>query len=274
MFFRSDSRMLSFLFNVYEHLREDYDFVLVVVGDTGTGKSMLAIHLLEAWYKVVLGEGFDKSRIDQVNTSFVSWVEKFKDLQEFDMNIYDEGSTSLDSKESLSKLSRDLTKLFNVFRSKRFFSVIILPSFFNLNKYFRENRLRGLVHVYRRGSYRLFSKVGINYLNSYNERRVVKSMMVARPIHTSTFPDYNGVLRSLYDARKDESVDVVLDEVIGSVRLQKSRVSLFDLHGDDVLKLRKKSVKKFTYHVIGELLGISHMAVQRIVYNLKQKGLL
>lgn len=272
MFFKHDTRIVSFLHNIHNHLKNDYDFLLVIVGDTGTGKSMFALQLLEAWYKLILQESFDEKRISQVNTSFVSWVKKFQDLREFDMNIYDEGSTSLDSKDAMSKLSKDLTKLFNVFRAKRFFSVIILPSFFNLNKYFREQRIRGLVHVPKRGRYRLFSKVGINYLNALNERRLVKNMYVASPIHSSVFPDYKGVLRSLYDKKKMSGVDGVLEEVVLSIQKGvKSRVSLFELHGDDVLKARSKRVKD-SYRVIGEDLGICIDSVKRIVYELIENG--
>ena len=252
----NDKSLLLLLHNVYSHLKLNYDFLMVIVGDTGSGKSMFGLHLLEMWYKIVLQKGsVDPELIKNVNTDYKKWVRRFKDLDAYDMNIYDEGATALDSKDAMSKLSKDLSKLFNVFRSKRFFSVIILPSFFNLNKYFRENRLRCVVWVDKRGRAKFFDKkYGVKYLNAYNERRPVKDMNRARPFLIVNFPDYKGILREPYEKMKDQGVDDILDEVI-------ERTSTVDFTKDfneiALEKVRRSREKGKTFKKISEELGIS-----------------
>jgi len=266
MFYEHDTRMVVFLNNVYEHLKRDWDYLLVVVGDTGTGKSRWALQLLDTWYRIVLKQKISKGLSKQIASDYSVWIKNFKSLKAFDMNIYDEGATTLESRQHMSRLSGDLTKLFNVFRSKKFFSVIIIPNFFYLNKYFRENRLRGLVWIDKRGHYRLFSKVGISYLNAYNENRKVKSMFLAKPVHRSNFPDYKGSLLEAYTFEKDKLVDSVLDEVVhGSSK----RKSLVELYFEDVVVLRGKG---FNVRVIAQELGVSVGTVHSCVAKMKEEN--
>jgi len=241
MIFNSDATMGTYLLDVYDHLEKNYDNCILICGDTGTGKSMLGLHIFETWYKVILKQEIKTSMIDQVNTDFTSFVKKFKELKEYDMAIFDEGAVQLDSKAHMEKLSRQITKLYNVFRVKKFFTIIILPSYFNLNKYFREHRLRGCIWVNKRGEYKLFTQQGVNWLNAMNERRNLKSMHVAYPIHTKKFPDYKGILREPYEKRKMEGVDRILDEVIADgERVTRKYTPIYETIKDDVAKLLKK----------------------------------
>jgi len=54
MFYKDDRKIISMLLNVHEHLKREWDYLLVIVGDTGTGKSKFALQLLETWYQVIL----------------------------------------------------------------------------------------------------------------------------------------------------------------------------------------------------------------------------
>ena len=251
MVYKTDGFLTIILLNIYEHLKKNYDYTLIVVGDTGTGKSMFCLHLLETWYKIVLKEEFNKGHIKNINTDYLKWIRRFKQLKAYDMNIFDEGATSLDSKQHMEKVSKDITKLFNVFRCKRFLSVIVLPSFFYLNKYFRENRLRGLVWINERGNYRWYTKQGIKWLNANNERRTLKSMGLAYPIHENKFPDYQGVLKQSYEVMKNEGVDKILDEVLGD---NKKKVTLVDVYKDEVKQMVADGKKHWE---IRQELGIS-----------------
>jgi len=265
----NDPRVVTWLLNVYAHLRADYDYLLVVVGDTGTGKSMFLLHLLETWYKVVLKDPrFDASYVDRVNTVYSKWLERFRGLGAFEMNGYDEGSTSLDSKDFMTKLSKDISKLFNVFRAKKFFSVIVLPNFFNLNKYFRENRLRGLVYIPRRGQFRLFTKKQINRVNAYFEGKSLKSLDRSPYVLRGRFGDYKGVLRKAYEVQKMAGIDLLLDEVIDSSQVVVKR-DLSQLYLGDVKRLRLSGL---SLRAIGLKLGISHQAVKNILVPLVESG--
>lgn len=271
MFYKHDYRSLTILLNIHAHLKIDYDYLLVVVGDTGTGKSIWCLHLLEEWYKFVLSQKISKELAVQMASDYKVWLKNFQELSAFDMNIYDEGATTLDSKAHMTKLSRHLSKLFNVFRAKKFFSVIVLPSFFDLNKYFREKRLRGLVWIDKRGHYKFFTRTGIDYLNAYNERSVIKSMYRARPFHQSSFPDYKGVLLKPYLEAKANTMDGVLDEVIreavgGGESVKESAVEVFS---DKVHELLKNGS---TQNDIREELGIGSKTITQIRMKLIKEG--
>lgn len=265
MLYQSDTDVVTMLLNIKHHLEDDYDYVLIVCGDTGTGKSMFGLNLLDTWYREILKKPLTKGMIDQVNTNFQKFVQKFQDLEPYEMNIFDEGVVALDSKDAMTKFSKNLSKMFNVFRTKRFFTIIILPSFFNLNKYFRENRIRGLVWVNKRGKYKWYSKKGIMYLNAYNENKKIKSMMLARPIMSNSFPDYKGLLREEYNKRKNEGVDDIIAEVMHQANTENKTVK--ELYREDVkkLKLKNKSIR-----VIGEKLGIGKSTVANIINDLIQ----
>lgn len=266
----NDKFLITLLQNVYEHLKLSYDFVLIITGDTGTGKSMLSLHIIELWYRVILGKEITPEHIKQINTDYKKWVVNFRDLEPYDINIYDEGATALDSKDAMNRLSKDLSKLFNVFRSKRFFTVIVLPSYFNLNKYFRENRLRSLMWVDKRGHYRFISKVGVKYLNAYNERTPFKNMNRGRPFFTGNFKDYNGILREPYEAMKDSGVDEILAQVIESTNNNMNvEKTLFELHNKTILKGRHDG-KSYTT-LAGEL-GIGLGTVHKIAKKLSAMG--
>jgi len=267
MFYKHDTRIFNILFNIKKHLDNDWDYLLVVVGDTGTGKSMWCLHLLEEWYKHILGKNITPELAKQLSSDYQKWLKNFRELDSCGLNAYDEGATSLEAKQHLTKLSKDLTKLFNVFRSKKFFTVIVIPSFFYLNKYFRENRLRGLVWIDKRGHYKFYTKLGISYLNAYNERRIVKSMFVAHPVHSAGFPDYKGVLRGAYEGEKDKLVDKVLEEVISNNAVDEPKVTKVNLYKDDVARLLKAGK---THREIRDELQLAGTSFTQILFELKK----
>jgi len=54
MLYPSDLTMVTIMLNIYEHMKKDYDYLLIVCGDTGTGKSRFVLNLFETWYRVIL----------------------------------------------------------------------------------------------------------------------------------------------------------------------------------------------------------------------------
>ena len=213
MFYKSDWAMWQLLLSIKKGLDDDFDYLLVVVGDTGVGKSNFGLHLVETWQKVI-GKEVNGNLIEQVNVDKLKWLKKFKDLDALDINLFDEGAAGLGSKQYMERFSRTLEMLFQVVRYKRFFTVIIVPNFFRLNKFFREDRLRGLVHVNKRGEYKFYTRERILKLCQINERKVIKNMKCVHPAFKGRFPKYEGNLLNAYDTMKDEGVERILNDVI------------------------------------------------------------
>jgi len=233
--------MVALLKNIYMHMQKDYDFPMVIHGYPGNGKSHFALDLLETWYRVILQREVTEDMVSQISQSYTEWLKEFKNLGPYDMNIFDEGSRDLDSLDFMKKISKDLKKLADVFRCKKFFWVVVLPSYFRLNKALREDRIRCLIWVNKRGDYKIYSKFGLEFLNAFNERRARKTMYVSRPIHTSRFPEYKGVLRKTYDEQKEGGVDEVLTEVIDNVsKDQNAGKNITDIYMNQVSQMRNE----------------------------------
>jgi len=269
MFYKHDTSIITILLNVYEHLKKNYDYLLIIVGDTGTGKSHLGLQLLETWNQLILKKSVTKETAQYMASDYKVWLRNFNDLQQYEMNIYDEGATSLDSKDFMTKLSRDLSKLFNVFRAKKFFSVIILPSYFDLNKYFREKRLRGLIWVDKRGHYKFYTKIGINFLNAYNEKSNFKSMYRAHPVHESLFPEYNGCMLRPYEKEKEKTINGVLNDIIDSIETPDKLDKLKTQLNDKILEMLNKGE---TYKNIQNALRVNSNKVSEVKNEAMVKG--
>lgn len=257
MFYKHDTQIVTLLLNVYAHLKDDWDFLLIICGDTGTGKSRgLGLNLLELWNEVILGREVTAKTAKYIASDYEDWLKNFSTMEKYEMNIYDEGATALDSKEFATRISKDITRMFNVFRGKRFFSVIILPSFFHLNKYFRENRLRGCIWASTRGEYAFFTKKGITFLNAYNQGQKLKLMTRAYPLYRRQFPDYKGVMLKPYLKEKTDVMNKYVDGVNGS----KPPLTMVEAYKDKVLELLDKGWKEDR---ICKKLGISKGTLSR-----------
>lgn len=265
--FKRYPQLVWVLMSVHMHvIKLKYDFPVVICGDEGNGKSMFLLHFVELWYRCVLKvSDWSGLYIRYVQNVRMDWIKNFKDINEGDINANDEGADGLESKESISKFGKLIQRLYKVFRKKLFITPILIPDFFDLPLYFRK-RVRAVIWVNKRGQFKFYSKNGIRWLNALNQNNKYKTMEVARPLFTGTFPDYRGELREPYDKMSSESPDKILDELIGEAKQEMSSV---ELYRDDVL-LDIKMGKK--WKDICEERGISGSTLTSIRKVLKHDG--
>lgn len=217
-FFRRYPKLITLLFNVHHHMKNlKYDFPIVICGDTGNGKSMFLLHVIDIWYNLILNERLTPAHIKHVKNTREEWVKNFKEIRPLDINSNDEGTDGLMSKEQMKGFGRDIQKLYNVFRKKLYFTPILIPDYFDLPMFFRK-RIRGCFWINKRGCFKYYSKQGLMYLNSFNMTKPLKLMTRAYPLFSGTFPDYQGVLREAYDDMSSESTDKILDELISEMK--------------------------------------------------------
>lgn len=266
-YFMMSPYIISILRNIHFHIKEKkYDFPLVICGGTGTGKSMFALHIIELWYRVILKESWSEDRIKHIQSTRYKWIKNFRDLKPLDINCNDEGADGITSKEAMSKFGRDIQKLYNVFRKKLFFTIIIIPDFFDLPLYFRK-RIRGCIYVSKRGQYKYYTQNGIKWLNAMNENKDFKSMDRAKPFFVGGFPDYKGILRDPYDNIANESPDKIINDLISE---EESRsLNSVDINLDEAETLFKEGLKM---NEISKKLGVSNTTLVKIKYKLKNNG--
>jgi hypothetical protein len=134
-------------------MKKDKDCIIAIDGKEGTGKSTLGLQ-----YCKYIDPSFNLNRVTFTPDEFRQAI---YDAQKGQAVMFDEAFTGFSSRASLSGINKTLISLMMQIRQKNLFVVIILPTFFLLDKYISIFRTRVLIHVYetggRRGYFRVFS---------------------------------------------------------------------------------------------------------------------
>lgn len=133
--------------------KKDKDCVIAIDGREGSGKSVLGLQ----WCKYI-DPSFNLDRVTFTPEEFRQAIYKAKKGQAV---MFDEAFTGFSSRAALSGVNKTLISLMMQIRQKNLFVVIVLPTFFLLDKYIAIFRTRILAHVYenkgRRGFFRIYS---------------------------------------------------------------------------------------------------------------------
>lgn len=140
--------------------KKDFDYVIIVDGEEGSGKSVFAQQLGK-----ILDPELNLSNICFTAEEFINAVTKANKNQ---CIIFDEAFTGLSSRSSLSEVNNLVVSLMMEMRQKNLFIILVMPTLFMLDKYAVLQRAKGLFHVYMRkgtrGFWRFFGKRGIKFL--------------------------------------------------------------------------------------------------------------
>lgn len=120
--------------------RKDWDAINLIDGTEGAGKSVLAQQF--AYY---LDPTFNIDRIVFTANDFKDSVLKADKYQAI---IYDEAYSGLSSRGTMSEVNKILVSMLAEIRQKNLFIFIVMPTFFDLDKYVAIWRSRVLIHVY------------------------------------------------------------------------------------------------------------------------------
>jgi adenylylsulfate kinase-like enzyme len=142
-------------------INKDRDFVMVIDGEEGSGKSVLA--------QQVARKLDPKFCIDNICFNADQFIERLKKAPKYSCIVLDEAFSSANSRSALTEVNRSLIGVATEMRQRNLFVIIVIPSFFDLDKYFALWRCRALFHVYfdksgGRGSYIIFPKSKKKYL--------------------------------------------------------------------------------------------------------------
>lgn len=119
---------------------KDNDFVGIVDGFEGVGKSVLAMQIGK-----YVDPSLDLSRICFTSEEFKEAVLKAKKGQ---CVVYDEAITGAFSREAIQMMNVVLIKMMAQIRQKNLFMVLVLPSFFDLDKNLAIWRAKFLLHCH------------------------------------------------------------------------------------------------------------------------------
>lgn len=137
---------------------KDFDCVFVVSGRERSGKSTFA-RIIGGYLASQLGTEFNITNIcithEQLHKKINELWEKNKDFNMKFRNtvlILDEAHRGMSSSRALSESNLGLKDTFMEMGALGLIIIIVLPSYFMLEKYFALHRARGLFHIYTHGS--------------------------------------------------------------------------------------------------------------------------
>jgi len=181
--------------------KKDRDFVLCIDGEEGSGKSVLALQF---------GAYLDKNfSIDNVCFNADQFIDKLRKSKQFSCIILDEAFSSANSRQSLTEVNRSLIAVATEMRQRNLYVIIVIPSFFDLDRYFALWRTRALFHVYfnkegGRGSYIMFPRNQKKYLYLTGKKQYNYSKP-ASPYPVLYFNNYYSVNEKEYRKKKEEA---------------------------------------------------------------------
>ena len=136
-------------------VNKDWDWVMLIDGTEGGGKSVIA---QQGAYEV------DQTiNIDRITFTPEEFRDAILSAKKYNAVIYDEAYTGLSSRGTMSDINKTLVSMLAEIRQKNLFVFIVMPTFFDLDRYVAIWRSRGLIHVYTDKGY------GRGYFAYYNK---------------------------------------------------------------------------------------------------------
>jgi hypothetical protein len=180
---------------------KDWDWVMLIDGIEGAGKSVLAFQ--GAKY---CDSSFNIDRIaftpDQFRKAILS-------ASKYQAVVYDEAYTGLSSRGTMTDVNKVLVAMLAEIRQKNLFVFVVMPSFFDLDKYVAIWRSRGLIHVtvdkaYRRGYFSFYNKE--RKLRLYVNGKKIYSYMKPNPNFRGFFTGHYPIDETEYRRLKSEAL--------------------------------------------------------------------
>ena len=182
-------------------IKKDRDYVLVIDGEEGSGKSVLAMQIAKY---------FDpKFNLDKVVFNSDQFMKSIKEIPKYSCVLLDEAYSASNSRATLTEVNRAMVGVATEMRQRNLFVIMVLPSFFDLDKYFALWRCKALIHVYfdkdgGRGRYIIFPKTKKKYLY-LNGKKTYSYAKPASPFPACRFFNHYVLSEEEYRLKKAEA---------------------------------------------------------------------
>ena len=182
---------------------KDMDRVIPVDGTEGSGKSVFAQQLA-----ILLDPTFNIDRMCMTSEEFITAVTSAKKGQAI---VFDEAFTGLSSRSSLSGINKLIVSMMMEMRQKNLFVIIVLPTFFLLDKYVAIFRSRELFNIYmykgKRGFWRVFNSHKKKYLYLRGKKELNYDIKI-KPCFKGRFLDKYTIDEQAYRKKKGDALRI------------------------------------------------------------------
>ena len=225
-----DKELIAFSNLIRRRLRQDWDIVIAITGEEGSGKSTLGM---------LLGGLIDKRFDFEKNVSFLPDSEEitkqFTSLKKYQCYVIDEAIRALYKMNFMSNLQQSLVQMWATERFQNKATIMIIPRFRDLTENFRNHRVKIWIHVLTRGHAVVYVRDDdphnsdpwlFDYMMKYKQkafgRRNIAAIDIERRLKTEqkmrnylfdfTFPDLDPVDKNAYNYHKHESRKEYMDQ--------------------------------------------------------------
>jgi len=124
-----------------EVVHDDDDFVLLLDGRERAGKSVFAQQI--AYY---LDRDF---KLNNIVFTVDDFLDKVRNSEPYSCIVWDEAFRGLNKRQAISRVNKKVVQTLMEVGQKNLFIIIVLPTFFELDKYAVLHRAKGLIHIHR-----------------------------------------------------------------------------------------------------------------------------
>ena len=236
-----------------KQIKNDWDFLFVYDGMEGSGKSVKCMQ--DAFYCD------PKMTFNQYAFSPYQFKQAVLKADQYQAIVYDEAHSGLNSRAAMSMVNRSLVSMLTEIRQKNLFVFIVLPTFFDLDKYVALWRSRALIHVYTSNSFErgYFAFYNLDRKKQlYVKGKKLYQYGVAKPNFIGRFTNHYPLDNKKYKALKYKGM-VNKEKAVDDAEMQKA------LHG---LMYKKIMATENLTHV--QRMNILNMPESTYFYKLKQ----
>lgn len=221
-------------------VKKDWDMLFLYDGYEGSGKSVKAMQ--DCFY-------FDPTfNLDRICFTPREFTKAIKNAQPYQAVLYDEAYTGLSSRAAMSMINRVLVKMLAEIRQKNLFVAIVMPTFFDLDKYVAIWRSRVLIHVYTNANKER------GFFLFFNQEKKKQLYVLGKKFYSYSKPKANffGKFSNHY----------VVDE---AEYRKRKRESLLKQQSNEEEQLIKEAAMKKMFTNLINIQGVTHMKKAEIL---------
>lgn len=217
MVFTVSDRLKEYVKIVHRNLNgNDYDEVLVISGEEGMGKSTIALHIVHEYLELLKGSVRPEDLRENVGLDLVEFATLLKEKSKGGIADLDEAA-EISSRTSMSARNVVLMQAYQLIRGQNLFTILTIPSVFDLDRFFRNRRVRHYIHVHKRGKFGFWSKERYRAMVALNDTFVIKNPFIIPPSFTGSFHRYEGPMIKPYLEAKASKIGNVRDELVQTI---------------------------------------------------------
>jgi len=238
---------LSWLINTVKNniKQRDDDFMLLCVGDPGTGKSHLALYALEEY----LGDEASVAFIGLNKGDFANALRAAKECKDLRFCLNDEANLS--KRDALSMYNKHTIDLYYSIRGLNIWHWWNNPSLDMIDKAFIKERIKGVIIITTKSTdrpriyYYLTKKAIMQILEKYGSLDIplLKKVVKKYALFKGWFKEYNGPLLKPYLMKKGQRMDEKIEEFAELYGSSADKMSIADI--SKVLGISKRTIERY-----------------------------